>query len=256
MILTNGKNSAFDALFGFHWKDQSLSPQTLIYCSTLNWLKALKKVTKNIRKIHIHLGITVLKNSKRVILITGTPCIGKTSTARFLAVKLNALHINLGELVKKEGMSIGVDELRDTVIADMEKLRMRVQEIIRDADSDVIVDGHFAMHVVPPKMVHKIFVVRREPAELKELMEKKGYVGRKLWENLAAEILDICLTDALSVCRNEKVCEIDATGRKPNEVANEILLILEGKKPCRVGVVDWLGELDAKGRLEEFLKDF
>jgi len=171
-------------------------------------------------------------------------------------VKLNALHVDLGELVKKEGIFTGVDELRNTVIADMEKLRVRVQEIIRSDDRDVSVDGRFAMHVVPNKAVHKVFVVRREPAELKKLMNKRGYVGRKLWENLAAEILDVCLTEAISTCGSEKVCEINATGRKSDEVADEILSILEGKKPCRVGVVDWLGELEAKGRLEEFLKDF
>jgi hypothetical protein len=31
---------------------------------------------------------------------------------------------------------------------------------------------------------------------------------------------------------------------------------LEGKKKCRVGIVDWLGKLEGEGRLREFLKYF
>jgi len=198
----------------------------------------------------------VAKTFKRVILITGTPCVGKTSAAHSLAPRLRALHVNIAELVKEERLFTGVDELRETLIADMEKLRVRVSEIIGNADRDVLIDGHFAMHVVPPKTVHKAFVLRRKPEELKKIMEKRGYVGRKLWENLAAEILDVCLTDAISVCGREKVCEVDATGKEPDEVADEVVSILEEKKACRVGVVDWLGELEAKGQLDEFLKDF
>jgi hypothetical protein len=36
----------------------------------------------------------------------------------------------------------------------------------------------------------------------------------------------------------------------------DILLVLEGKEKCRVGIVDWLGKLEEEGRLYDFLKPF
>jgi broad-specificity NMP kinase len=75
-----------------------------------------------------------------------------------------------------------------------------------------------------------------------------------LWENLASEILDVCLVDALKVHGKEKVCELDVTGKSVEDVVNEILNILKGRGKCRVGVVDWIGKLESEGLLEEFLK--
>jgi len=52
------------------------------------------------------------------------------------------------------------------------------------------------------------------------------------------------------------VCKINATCKTIEEVVEEIASVLERKRKCRVGVVDWLGKLDREGRLHDFLKDF
>jgi len=188
----------------------------------------------------------------------GTPCVGKTSVSSQLAIELNALQIDLGELVKREKLSSGVDRTRGTLIANRAKLSRRVREIIRrrGQNRDVIVDGHYATDIVPPKNVTKVFVLRRYPVELKKLMETRGFKGRKLWENLAAEILDTCLCDAVKAVGFNKVCEIDVTGKEIEEVVNDMVSILNEKKPCAVGIVDWLGKLERENRLDEFLKEF
>ena len=62
-------------------------------------------------------------------------------------------------------------------------------------------------------------------------MEKCGFEGTKLWENLSAEILDVCLIEALQV-QPGKVCELDVTGKTVEEVAGEILDVLEKGKKC------------------------
>jgi adenylate kinase len=87
-------------------------------------------------------------------------------------------------------------------------------------------------------------------------MENRGFKERKLWENLAAEILDVCLWDAVSACGSEKICEVDVSGKRIEEVVKDVILVLEGKEKCRVGIVDWLGKLEGEGRLHEFLKHF
>jgi len=197
-----------------------------------------------------------VKRFRRVILITGTPGVGKTTVSRSLASKLDAVYISLAELVERERLISGVDKARGTLIADTDRVSKRMQEIIKSSECDVIVDGHYAVYVVPTKDVHMVFVLRRDPSELRNVMENRGFKERKLWENLAAEILDVCLWDAVSACGSDKVCEIDVSGKRIEEVVKDIILMLEGRKKCQVGIVDWLGKLEEEGRLREFLKSF
>lgn len=149
-----------------------------------------------------------------------------------------------------------MDEERDTLIADLERLSRRVQEIILSSDRDVIIEGHLAPHVVPPEHVTIAFVLRRNPEELKHILESRNYSERKVAENLAAEILDVCLHDAVNRFGIKKVCEVDVTSRDAENVAREILDVLNGLRECRIGIVDWLSKLETEGKLEEYLKEF
>jgi len=187
-------------------------------------------------------------------LITGTPGVGKTAISRLLASKLGAKHVDLGELVKRENLVSGVDEARATLIVDINKVSERVKNIIEESERDAIIDGHYAVYVFPAKDVHLVFVLRRDPDELKRLMEKRRFKDSKIQENLAAEILDVCLLEAVETCGLDKVCEIDASGREIGDIVEEVISILQGKRQCRRGIVDWLGKLDREGRLHNFFK--
>lgn len=196
------------------------------------------------------------EKERRIIIITGASGVGKTSVSILLASKLDAVHVDVGALVIQENLVTGKDEMRDTMIADMARVSGRVKEIIGQAKGDVVVDGHYAVDLVPAKVVSRVFVLRRNPEELKPLMEARGWAGLKLWENLACEVLDVCLSDAVKACGVERVCEVDVTGRKVEDVVEEVVDVLEGKRRCFVGVVDWLAFLELHGRLDEFLKNF
>jgi len=193
--------------------------------------------------------------SKRVILVTGTPCVGKTSAARLLTSKLNALYVNLTELAVSENLISGKDEERNSIIINESRMRRKIREIVENCDKkEIVIDGHYAVDVVPKKLVTHVFVLRRDPVELRKLMENCGFSGRKLWENLASEILDVCLVEALNVHGEANVCELNVSSKSVKEVVSEILDVLSGHKKCRVGVVDWLGKLETEGLLDEFLK--
>ncbi|MEM3054488.1 MAG: adenylate kinase family protein [Candidatus Bathyarchaeia archaeon] len=193
--------------------------------------------------------------AKHVILVTGTPCVGKTSVARLLASRLDAVYVNLTELALKENFVLGRDERDGSFIVDENHMKNKIGKIIEEAgEKDVIVDGHYAPSVVSEKLATHVFVLRRNPVELRNFMEKASFSGDKLWENLASEILDVCLVDALNVYGEEKVCELDVSGRSVEEVVAEILEIIKGVKKCYVGIVDWLGMLESEGRLDEFLR--
>ena len=192
---------------------------------------------------------------KRVILVTGTPCVGKTTAVCMLTSKLDALHVNLTDLALRENLVLGKDEERGSIIVDEHRMQQKIREIIRHCNkNNIIVDGHYAASVVPKESATHVFVLRRDPVALRKFMEKCGFSGCKLWENLASEILDVCLSDALNVYERGKVCELDVSGKSVEETVGEILDVLNGSKKCRVGVVDWLGKLESEGILEEFLR--
>ena len=190
---------------------------------------------------------------KRVILITGTPCTGKTTTAKHLAKTLNAQYINLTEYAKTHGLTLGEDKERKTTIINEKTMKPKLAETIQAAKTDVIIDGHYAAAVTEPNLVTYVFVLRRNPKELKVFMEKCGFESRKLWENLAAEILDSCLIEALQN-QQGKVCELDATGKTVEQLTAEIMDVLEKRKQCYSGFVDWLGMLEREGITDQYLK--
>lgn len=193
--------------------------------------------------------------SKRVILVTGTPCVGKTSVARLLTAKLDALYINLTDLALRDHLTSGKDESRDTIIVDESRMRKRIRELAEKTDKEeVVIDGHYAVSVVPPKLVTFVFVLRRDPVELREFMKRCGFSEPKMMENLASEILDVCLVDALNAGEEERTCELDVTGKSTEEIVGAMLEVMADSSKCCVGVVDWLGKLENEGLLDEFLK--
>ena len=137
---------------------------------------------------------------------------------------------------------------------DAKEVSKRIKNIVEGSERDVIIDGHYAVDVVPAKQVHLVFVLRRDPDELKGLMKNRGFKESKIQENLEAEILDVCLSEAVAACGPDKVCEVDTSGREMADTVEEVISILNGKSQCRRSIVDWLGKLDNEGRLNEFFK--
>ncbi len=188
----------------------------------------------------------------RVIVITGTPGVGKTTVSKSLAERLGALYISLTDVIKKENLVLRVDEKRNTLIVDLRKLSKRVMEII-DNSVEIVVEGHYAADVVPSALVSYAFVLRRDLDDLKAKLKDRGYEEKKVLENLAAEALDVCLFSAVQAHGIKKVNEIDVTHLDVAEAVEEILQVLNGQKTMKIGKIDWLGKLEKEGRLEEFL---
>ena len=194
--------------------------------------------------------------SKNVFLFTGTPCVGKTTIATRLAEHLDAIYVNLTDLAKTNGLVLEEDKARNTLIVDEKKMKTKLTKLIQQtADKDtVIIDGHYAAAVVPKKLVTKVFVLRRNPKELKVFMQKNEFPQAKMYENLSAEILDVCLIEALKLQKG-KVCEVDLSGKTVEFVEAEIITLINEGQMCSVGIVDWLDMLEREGQTTEYLKD-
>ena len=181
---------------------------------------------------------------------------GKTTVSAILAFKLRAFHLDIATLVRSEQLTCGIDQKRQTLIADANKLARRVQQIISETSKTLIIDGHYSTDIVPENQVTRVFVLRCHPDELRNRMIARGFEGSKIKENLAAEILDVCLADAVVNVGENKVCEIDTTHQTADATASLIVSILRGRKRCAVRIVDWLGRLEEEGSLDQYLKDF
>ena len=90
-----------------------------------------------------------MTTNKTVIIVTGTPGVGKTTIAKQLATTLNAHYIGITELVKQKNLTTEFDKKRDTHIADTKKLTQHIQTILAETNKTAIIDGHYAVDVVP-----------------------------------------------------------------------------------------------------------
>ncbi|MDR1993587.1 MAG: adenylate kinase family protein [Nitrososphaerota archaeon] len=189
---------------------------------------------------------------KRVILITGTPGIGKTTTATSLTEKLGATYINLTDYVKTHKLTLGKDKKRQTLIVNEKTLTNHLYESINNINTDIIIDGHYAAAITPPNVVTHVFVLRRNPIELKKQMQHKGFNKTKINENISAEILDNCLIEALQNHQN-KVYELDITGQTTETIVNTIINALNNNKTYTPGSIDWISILEQEGLTDKYL---
>lgn len=189
----------------------------------------------------------------RVIVITGTPGVGKSTVSKALAERLKDLYVDLNDLVKRENLILSWDSKRDTFVANLMELKNKVSQIIDETSLDVVVDGHYASFVVSPNRLSYVFVLRMEPYKLGERLRERGYEEKKVLENMASEILDVCLVDAIGEYGSERLDEIDVTKMDVEDVVEEILMVLDGRRKSRVGLVDWLDRLEREGKLDQVL---
>ncbi|MBL7167809.1 adenylate kinase family protein [Candidatus Bathyarchaeota archaeon] len=186
-----------------------------------------------------------MSNTRKVILLTGVPGVGKTTIASLLSERLRGVHVNLSELALAEGLVTGYDSMRETSIVDLERTTTRLMEIVQEGQDPLIIEGHFSQDIVPPEGVSNVFVLRRAPWRLKDELESRGYSPEKVKENVEAELLDVCLVEAVEAYGKEKVCELDTTGIEPNEIIETITSVLRGERSCEIGV-DWLSHPESR----------
>ena len=165
------------------------------------------------------------------IIITGTPCTGKTTVADLLGKKLKMPVTHITELVKEK--KLGIRKESGAIVVSMKKLWKELK------DTNGIIDGHLACEL--PLKDALVIVLRCRPPVLRDRMKKRKYPERKIKENLEAEALDYCTILAEKNYPEGKVFEIDTSDRKIGDVVDRCTGIVNGKmKTEKIDFSDYL----------------
>jgi adenylate kinase len=108
--------------------------------------------------------------------------------------------------------------------------------------------------VVSPHVVSYAFVLRMNPDALRKRLQNRGYSESKIRENLASEVLDVCLSSTIEKLGVKKVDEINVTFKTNDKIIEEIIGVIEGRLEAKVGKVDWISKFEENGRLDEFFE--
>lgn len=154
-----------------------------------------------------------------IIALTGTPGTGKTTVSSRLKNQYKVLDIN--RLIE-DGMNIGTDPDRGSLIADVDALREYVHDFDKTNDTDVALAVGHVSHLLDPDVV---IVLKADPGVLRERLQERRFNPAKVEENMEAEIMDIILVEAVEHC--EKVFVVDTSNRRAEDIVKEIEDIVE-----------------------------
>ncbi|MFH1276170.1 MAG: AAA family ATPase [Candidatus Woesearchaeota archaeon] len=143
----------------------------------------------------------------KVIVITGTPAVGKSTLAVKLAKKIKFTRLDLHKYYKE--ISTGYDKSGKCYIIDIKKLEKLVAE--KKKTKNLIVDSHIA-HLLPKKLVDLcIVLVCSNLKKLEKRLQERKYNKQKIRENLDAEIFQVCYMEAKE--KKHKVIVVDVNKR-------------------------------------------
>ncbi|RLG77444.1 MAG: nucleotide kinase [Thermoprotei archaeon] len=186
-----------------------------------------------------------------IIAISGTPGVGKTAIARELAHRLNAIYLNLSNVVIEKKLYSEYDEERRTYVIDEERLKEHIRDLAERTHQPIVVDSHYG-EIIDDDLIIKIFILRLDPRELLKRLKERSWPLSKIKENVESELLGVCTANALSEHPASKVCEINVTNKSVDDAVREILNILHNKEECKV-YINWLLDDSLVSELLSFL---
>ena len=188
---------------------------------------------------------------RNMIIITGTPGTGKTTISKALAKEIHADYLSLTRFVTAKGLYSAIDRERKTRIVDIERTRKSLRKLIPKGRM-IIVDTHVA-DSIPRERTRKVIVLRCHPKVLDSRLRKKGWSGKKVRENVLAEILDACYMIAVSYYGAKKVYQLDTSSRRPEKcvaLAKKNLL----QQASTSVTINWIATLKRERGLGRYLE--
>ncbi|MHA1171571.1 MAG: adenylate kinase family protein [Candidatus Heimdallarchaeota archaeon] len=162
------------------------------------------------------------KRLSRVILLSGTPCVGKTTISDLLRIKEYSV-MNLNDFIIQHGLYFGYDYSRESVIIDENVLKIEIEKELEQYPGLLFIEGHTS-EIVPMEFVKFAFILRCNPSILRERLSlTRDYSHSKIEENIQAEIMDECLIAMQEQLPSSLILEIDTSNLIPENVVEQII---------------------------------
>ncbi|TFG04811.1 MAG: hypothetical protein EU536_03700 [Promethearchaeota archaeon] len=186
-----------------------------------------------------------------VIGLSGTPGTGKTTIANILTGMLSALHLNLTEIAIQNDFILEDDLERNTKVADLDRIQQYLTVQITSTSRNIIIEGHYA-DIIPDRLLTMLIILRTSPNVLEKRLIAKNFFAPKVLENLQSEILGSCTKAALDLHNKQKLYELDTSFQSPEDVAHQILRLIQERPRSNVGQINWMHDLSAEETLRYF----
>lgn len=172
---------------------------------------------------------------KKILVITGTPGVGKTTLTKLLCKKINAKMYDATSIVNKNKFYSGTDKFGSKIVQ-MEKLSLQINRIIKSEKAKTLIfEGHLLCDI---KIKGATAIVLREHLQtIKKRLEKRDYPTEKLKSDIVSEAIDYCGSSAQK--NYSKVFEV-MSGKK---ALDEMEKIAKGKNLRGNKQIDLLHEL-------------
>jgi len=182
----------------------------------------------------------------KIIIVIGTPGVGKTVIGKLLAKKTGFTFLSLGDIVRRNRLHKGFDRRAGSYIINERAVEKTLQEYFEDhREKGIVFETHFVSSIIHKTRGLVAVVLRLDPVVLATRLGARNWPKRKIWENVEAEIIDLSLYDALQVLGKARVYEINATGKSPGNIVREVLKTLSKKEGWSVNSTsNWLEKYD------------
>ena len=165
----------------------------------------------------------------KIIAVTGTPGVGKSTIARLLSKELKYTRIDLSK--HYQDISVGYNRSKKCYDVDIKKIQALIQKFATKHQG-IIIDSHIA-HLLPKKMINMCIVVTcSDLKKLEKRLVKRKYSPKKIRENLDSEIFQICLNEAKE--KGHKIAIIaNSLKVTKKEILNIVNKISQKKSPTK-----------------------
>ena len=138
----------------------------------------------------------------KVILMTGTPGTGKTTTCKRIKRELKKIEktvkiLNVSELIKKEELFEAYDADMETHIIDDAHVRRRVKNIINSCRKDYLLIETHTVSTIPRNAIDRAIVLTAETSVLYDRLTERNYPKCKIEENIDCEIMQVVYEEAV-----------------------------------------------------------
>lgn len=144
-----------------------------------------------------------------VIIVSGNPATGKTTTAKKMAEKKGLRYIDVNQMIMDNKLYSHYDRKDRSYVVDIKKLNKFLISLIK-RDRNVILDSHLT-HYLPPKYVDECIITKCSLKELKRRLKRRKYSVKKIENNLECEIMDVCRIESIE--NGHKVKIVDTSSK-------------------------------------------